>query len=683
MNRWIFWLPVSGLLFFFTFYTSNALLLSNETHMNHHLNLVSTRKSADDTIQYRSYEEIVQIMKDLTQQFPSLIQLFDTQSRYKLDSVGICEEYTSSKRNETIRTPCKQYFVVITDHKSWKGSGDESRPHMIISGELHGNERIGPQVTVELVRLLTSQFGKDPWLTELLKTRVLVIIPTTNAVGYSQNARYERGSDGKDLDPNRDFPFDQFPELCMRTVAARSLNEMFREFRFQLMLTFHGGANVIGYEWGDTSHCSGGSDGGLGAPSCSRAEDHSFMHALGLRMQSYAGTAGTFEKTYDLGSMGETVYPVKGGLEDWAYGASWYGNEIQCRPDTSKGLAAYPISKTTRNSDKQRCITYLIEAGNQKQPPENQLGSNVDMLSKTKGAGDGHISRNVRLSIAALDALRPTIQVVEGYPRLSSVGKNEQAWMIEVHFVVRGAFSVEQAFIQWSTPKSGHEVQSGASSSDHRTQLHLLSHDDPTNPESSADVMHASFYTPKSVRAGVYFRIVADVDASLFKSNTTMEPQSHIMRNRNSHPRVVSKTWQLITEGAVYARVEEESSGIGWGTNGQLYAQSSEGGAGNGEFWAGLASSDGESGGMHGNPDTKQWSIWTILAMSAAVLLVVAFLVMILIIILRRLFHSPRSPVNVNAGDPSDIEMQFLAEWEDTESSQSSSNHSSRHEFEE
>ena len=70
--------------------------------------------------------------------------------------------------------------------------------------------------------------------------------PTANALGYYQNQR-EEGS----VDPNRDFPYDILDEAsCMQTIAARTLNEIYREHMFQLALTFHAGMEVVGYEWG-------------------------------------------------------------------------------------------------------------------------------------------------------------------------------------------------------------------------------------------------------------------------------------------------------------------------------------------------------------------------------------------------------------------------------------------------
>ena len=37
-------------------------------------------------------------------------------------------------------------------------------------------------------------------------------------------------------------------------VAARAVNEVFREHLFQLAITFHGGMQAVAYEWGSPIH---------------------------------------------------------------------------------------------------------------------------------------------------------------------------------------------------------------------------------------------------------------------------------------------------------------------------------------------------------------------------------------------------------------------------------------------
>ena len=185
-------------------------------------------------------------------------------------------------------------------------------PDVFLSGSVHGNERVGPTSLIEMSELLLEsaaceslprmkfqpsnnsddndehddtdkddtaaaagkQFTQEQWeqelssahncreslaqkgipsplrqwLARLVSTRRTIIIPTANALGYSRNKR-EEGS----IDPNRDFPFDieqYHEEECMQTIAGRSINELWRSHLFQIGLTFHGGMEVIGYEWG-------------------------------------------------------------------------------------------------------------------------------------------------------------------------------------------------------------------------------------------------------------------------------------------------------------------------------------------------------------------------------------------------------------------------------------------------
>lgn len=187
---------------------------------------------------------------------------------------------------------------------------------MIISGELHGDEPIGTLSSFYFIKTLVEQSLEDPWLSMLLNTRLVTVVPMTNAVGYAHHLRgeTEQGDDYYGMDPNRDFPFDQDPQQCMQTVAAKTLYTLFHRHLFQFLLTFHGGTNVLGYEWGDTSHCI--------STYCEPCPDYNQMQWIAKLLQQISGPAGDYEESYVVGDMGSTVYPVHGGLEDWAYGAS-------------------------------------------------------------------------------------------------------------------------------------------------------------------------------------------------------------------------------------------------------------------------------------------------------------------------------------------------------------------------
>lgn len=52
---------------------------------------------------------------------------------------------------------------------------------MYLSGEIHGDERIGPNSVIELADILLSEYGKNPWITYLVNNRIIVLTPMTNA----------------------------------------------------------------------------------------------------------------------------------------------------------------------------------------------------------------------------------------------------------------------------------------------------------------------------------------------------------------------------------------------------------------------------------------------------------------------------------------------------------------------
>ena len=314
-------------------------------------------------------------------------------------------------------------------------------PEVFLSGELHGNERVGPSAVLEAASLLleaaqcesypgpppldiNTEAGADwllssqhatkcrdslyergitkemrQWLARLVTTRRIVILPTPNAVGYDRNERTENG-----IDCNRDFPFDVVTaSICMQTICARTINEIWRESQFQLSLTFHGGTEVIGYEWGATTYMG------------STSPDEMAQVDISDGYSRYAGGfVGT--RPYITGTMNDLVYDVRGGMEDWGYAASWDPERvIQCDPKTFGG---YDKSKTMYEESTLRAFNMLVETSDDK-VPNHHLGTEGGILEwDGKGDGNGHIARNIRLSLLAIELTEPYMFItsVNGVP---------------------------------------------------------------------------------------------------------------------------------------------------------------------------------------------------------------------------------------------------------------------------
>jgi hypothetical protein len=164
--------------------------------------------------------------------------------------------------------------------------------------------------------------------------------------------------------------------------------------------------------------------------------------------------------------MSSIVYPVTGGMEDWAYSGSWEGDSVITQPCDPKTYAGYDHEKTlyTKNyKDALKSIMFLLEISHSKNPSETELGkfSNDDecilglrknpfTFFNNKGANlndlktecldaknDGYVNRVLRLSLSLIDLLIPYISV-------NAVKVNKH---ISFSWIVGGSISVEETFL--------------------------------------------------------------------------------------------------------------------------------------------------------------------------------------------------------------------------------------------
>jgi hypothetical protein len=111
--------------------------------------------------------------------------------------------------------------------------------------------------------------------------------------------------------------------------------------------------------------------------------------------------------------MNDLVYPVNGGMEDWAYAGSWDPDlVIQCKPDTFNG---YPTSQTRYDNSTLRVFNMLVETSNHKTPYQYELGTSLDIMTISE-TGNGHVARNIRLALLSVELVEPyvIIQTVNG-----------------------------------------------------------------------------------------------------------------------------------------------------------------------------------------------------------------------------------------------------------------------------
>lgn len=263
-------------------------------------------------IAYPSLLEVEQRLRTLSHDFPDLVEMYSAQDQYGVPSPGnTCVDDKSAK------VPCKHWFVSITNrtlgaHK-WASASPalRDRPQVFLSGNLHGDEWVGPVTLITLAELLvggatgTGGYPFNPWLARMVNTRTVVILVVSNPFGYDSRVREDFNGE----DPNRDFAYDREDDNCMSTTIGRALNEDFLAHAYQVAVTFHGGMQEISWEWGSMSAESA---------KISRCPDAVSSEYLGDTMRDMAGKFGKIDY-YPAGIINVDVYPVSGGMEDWAY----------------------------------------------------------------------------------------------------------------------------------------------------------------------------------------------------------------------------------------------------------------------------------------------------------------------------------------------------------------------------
>eukprot|EP00591_Stephanopyxis_turris_P014513 CAMPEP_0195539556 /NCGR_PEP_ID=MMETSP0794_2-20130614/50115_1 /TAXON_ID=515487 /ORGANISM="Stephanopyxis turris, Strain CCMP 815" /LENGTH=704 /DNA_ID=CAMNT_0040673593 /DNA_START=269 /DNA_END=2383 /DNA_ORIENTATION=- len=404
-------------------------------------------------------------MKELADKYPDLVTLKSSQEMYGLPTAG-----NSNDCPFEAESGCKNWILTIEDsvsHPTGSGSYKEL-PEILLSGALHGDERVGPTVVVETAVLMLdsanceaerdesrrqscmSDLGnrgiddfERQWLAFCVASRRIIVLPTANALGYFRGQRMEGN-----YDPNRDFPFDlRDYSTCMRTVAGRTINEIFRDHLIQLSFTYHAGMESIAYEWGNPTYYDG-----------SKSPDDVAQNEISRGFSDFGGSFQT-SPVYKYGDMNALVYPVRGGMEDWAYAASWDTSLTKpCTPSSVNGQ--YAPEKTTYGPSTLRAFNILVETSDRKTPNWNTLGTTEDVFNP-QSQGNGHISRNIKLATMMVDVVQPYTRllavedaalpndIVPERVHLScvendAVNVSQEKKVVQIKWTVGGGFSVDE-----------------------------------------------------------------------------------------------------------------------------------------------------------------------------------------------------------------------------------------------
>lgn len=138
---------------------------------------------------YMTFAQVKSKLMTLAQTYPQLVRLEDA---------GDTWEKTQGK---------------APDHDIWavhlNGQQRAGKPIVLMTGGVHARELAPVEMLMKLLDKLTSGYGKDPRITQLLNTREIVIMPMVNVDGrvkVEQGAAWQRkNTHGGGVDLNRNF----------------------------------------------------------------------------------------------------------------------------------------------------------------------------------------------------------------------------------------------------------------------------------------------------------------------------------------------------------------------------------------------------------------------------------------------------------------------------------------------
>lgn len=203
---------------------------------------------------------------------------------------------------------------------------NDNRPEFKYIANMHGDEIVGRELMVLLIEDLLSNYGKDAFITNLIDTTQIYIMPSMNPDGA---AAAQRGN-ANYIDLNRDFPdFSESDNQNTPNGRAPETQAIMRwqaSRKFQLSANYHGGAEVVNYPF-DT------------LPDKFPLFD--LVRGLSIEYATNAPYIGASQVFKNGITNGYEWYEVNGGMQDWSF--HWY-KDLQLTVEVSNQKYPDPSS---------------------------------------------------------------------------------------------------------------------------------------------------------------------------------------------------------------------------------------------------------------------------------------------------------------------------------------------------
>ncbi|NPD83760.1 T9SS type A sorting domain-containing protein [Lentimicrobium sp. L6] len=190
-------------------------------------------KEAYEWDAYPTYEAYVEMMYEFATNYPDICEVF---------SIG-----TSEEGREIL-------FAKISDNVSTS----EPEGQFMYTGTIHGDETAGFVLFLRLIDYLTSNYGTDAEVTELVNNLEIWVNPAANPDGtyYGGNNSVfgARRANANNVDLNRNYhdpnpAYGEHPDGNEYQAETEAFMALADEQNFVMAATTHGGAEVLNYPW--------------------------------------------------------------------------------------------------------------------------------------------------------------------------------------------------------------------------------------------------------------------------------------------------------------------------------------------------------------------------------------------------------------------------------------------------
>ncbi|EFN82672.1 Carboxypeptidase D [Harpegnathos saltator] len=244
------------------------------------------------------------------------------------------ENYANITRLYNIGTSVEGRKLYVMEVTKNPGKHSPEKPEVKYIGNMHGNEVVGREMLLLLLRYLCENYGTDQRVTRIVETIRLHVMPSMNPDGYEISTEDDAyGMKGrvnaKGVDLNRNFPDHYVVNNFNRQQQpeTKAVMDWIAKVPFVLSANLHGGALVANYPYDSgpqsvtKTEISTPDNDVFKMLALTYSNAHPQMH-LGKPcppMKLY-GPKTLLEEHFPNGiTNGAAWYPVSGGMQDYNY----------------------------------------------------------------------------------------------------------------------------------------------------------------------------------------------------------------------------------------------------------------------------------------------------------------------------------------------------------------------------